>query len=160
MGVGISEQAIAFLWSVVMGGVFGAVNDFFRVSRILVRHAAFWVFLEDLFFSLLLAIGTFWSLAQINDGQVRLFLLLGEICGFILYFNTFGRLVVAVACLLSRFLQWLKGLFLSLECRFSKKLKKIVNFSKKLFIFSFKWCRMLLYHVKRRSARDGKKQKS
>lgn len=148
----ISRQAIAFLWAVAVGGILGAVYDGFRIGRILWRKGRFWVFLEDFLFGIIAAFCTFWSLAGTNDGQVRLFLLLGELAGFILYRNSFGLLTMAFARLLIRLLAWLKRKFRGFFAIFLKILRKIMNFLKKLFIFLFGWCRIILLYFKKRRA--------
>ena len=125
MELQLAQEAIAFLWSVVMGLIFGICNDIFRVGRILKKAGGVRLFFEDLLLSLVIAFSTFWCLALTHDGQVRLFLLLGELCGFIFYFNTLGRLVLAAAGLLARFLQFLKRQFSALGRRFGSFFKKL-----------------------------------
>jgi len=149
----LSKQAMAFLWSVVLGGALGAVYDWFRVGRILKKKAAFTVFLEDLLFSLIAALSTAFCLTLTNYGQVRLFLLVGEGAGFLLYYNTLGALVALQARLLARLLRRIRAFLTRFGHYFAKKIKKIMNILKKPFIFLKEWCRMLPYDTIRRRKR-------
>lgn len=149
----LSKQAIAFLWAVVLGGGLGAVYDWFRVGRILKKKASLTVFLEDLLFSLIAALSTAYCFTLINYGQVRLFLLVGEVAGFLLYYNTVGALVALQARLLARLLHRIRAVLMRIGRYFTNKIKKIMNILKKPFIFLKEWCRMLPYNMKRRKKR-------
>ncbi len=142
-----SDQAVAFLWSVVLGAALGVLYDIFRILRIFRgRNPWVLVFLEDLLFSALAAISTAYVLSRIYYGQVRLFLLLGQGLGFLIYHKSIGRFVGKAARLLARFFRYL-----------GRSLKIFMNFLKKPFIFLNKWCRMKLHHFKRREKRREKK---
>lgn len=156
----LSQQAMAFLWAVVLGVVLGAVNDCFRVGRILWKKGAVIVFLEDLLFSFIAAVLTTACLTFTNYGQVRLFLLIGELLGFLLYFHTLGVFVTAAARLVSRILAAIGRLIRLVFGRFSKILRKFVNFLKKPFIFFFQWFRIVMIDFERRKAKRGKSKES
>lgn len=159
MEVYFSQQALAFLWAVVLGAILGAVNDCFRVGRILWKRGNFWVFLEDLCFSFLASLLTILCLTRTNFGQVRLFLLIGEVLGFFLYFHTLGALVTRVAAVLARILGFLGRKIKGIFALFMAFLGKIMNFLKKLFIFSFRWFRIDMIRIERRRASHGKESK-
>lgn len=152
----LSKQALAFLWAVVLGGGLGTVYDWFRVGRILKKKASLTVFLEDLLFSLIAALSTAFYFTLTNYGQVRLFLLVGEGAGFLLYHHTVGAFVALQARLLARLLRRIRAFFARLGRYFGKKVKKIMNIFKKPFIFLKEWCRMLPYDTKRRKKRFDK----
>lgn len=149
----LSQQAIAFLWSVVLGALLGVVYDFFRVGRILWRRGAVWVFLEDLLFSFMGAALTAFCLTLTNYGQVRLFLLIGEFLGFLLYFFTLGVFVATIARTLSCIFRWFWKRFLEL-------MMKIMKISKKPFIFFSGWFRILITKLGRRKSPHGKGEES
>lgn len=156
----LSQQAVAFLWSVVLGAAIGGINDCFRVGRILWKRGAVWVFFEDLLLFFIGAVLTFICLALTNYGQVRLFLLLGELLGFLLYFHTLGVFVTAAARLLSRFFRWIgRGIARIWGCLWGI-LIKFMNFSKKPFIFFSKWFNIVMIDYGRRKAAHGKSKKS
>ncbi|MBQ6824675.1 MAG: spore cortex biosynthesis protein YabQ [Clostridia bacterium] len=135
MEVALSRQAAAFLWSLVLGAALGVLYDWFRIGRILRRKGRFTVLLEDLLFSFLAAVSTAWCFTLTNYGQVRLFLLVGEAMGFLIYFTTVGAVV-------TRFFKW-----------FRRIIEKIMNFLKKPFIFLLEWCKIILHDYVRRFLR-------
>ena len=122
----LSGQAIAFLWSVALGAGLGAVYDGFRIGRILKKKAWLTVFLEDLLFALVAALSTAFCFTFTNYGQVRLFLLVGEGLGFLLYYNTLGALVAMQARLVARLLRRVRRGFSRFGGFLAKKLKKII----------------------------------
>lgn len=132
----LSHQAIAFLWAALLGGGLGAVYDVFRVVRILRgRDRPILVFLEDLLFALIAALATASCFTWTNFGQVRLFLLVGEGLGFMVWHCTLGVFIGAVARWVARFLRWLERVF-------GRFFEKFMNFSKKPFIFLKEWFRI------------------
>lgn len=167
-----SHQALAFLWSTVLGGALGAVYDWFRIGRILHRKWWLTVFAEDLLFSLIAAGATAFCLTLTNYGQVRWFLLAGEGLGFIIYFNTIGVLVAKQARFIARILGAVRRGIRRIFGFLLKKIRKFVNFLKKPFIFFSEWFTMKLHHHfyerrnkraskhKRRKAQKSKKTKS
>ncbi len=158
----LSQQTIAFLWSVALGAGLGVFYDWFRIGRILRKKWWLTVFLEDLIFALASALVTAFCFTLTNYGQVRLFLLMGELLGFVVYFNTAGVLVVWQARQVARFLRWIRSILRRFGGFLRINLQKIMNFFKKPFIFLERWCRinLLRYATKfSRRIRRGEKQK-
>lgn len=161
----LSKQAVAFLWAVLLGGGLGAVYDVFRVARILrARERPILVFFEDLLFALIAALASALCFAHTNYGQVRLFLLVGEALGFLIYFFTLGVFIGALARGVARILRAICALFRRFFARFFAFFKKFMNFLKKLFIFLKKWYRIkmlnsekILYFKERRKMLREKK---
>lgn len=147
----LSDQAVAFLWAVVLGAALGVVYDIFRVIRILRgNERSLLVFLEDLLFALIAALATASCFTWTNFGQVRLFLLAGEGLGFALWYCTLGVFIGSVARWVARILRWLERIF-------GEFLKKILVFLKKLFIFLKEWYRIrMLKFTERRKSRENK----
>ncbi len=138
-----SDQALAFLQAVALGGALGAVYDVFRILRIFRRRSPWLlVFFEDLLFSLIAAVATAYVLSRIYYGQVRLFLLVGQGLGFLIYHVTLGSLIGRIARLLARFFRFL-----------AKYLRNFLKISKKPFIFLKKCCTIKLHHSERRKKR-------
>lgn len=136
----LSDEAVAFLWSVLLGGALGAVYDVFRIIRIFRRKSPWLlVFFEDLLFSAVAAVATAYVLSRIHYGQVRWFLLLGQGLGFLVYYATVGSMIGAVARFLRKFFV------------------KFLKISKKPFIFLKKCSKISVYHFERRQQRREKK---
>lgn len=75
----------------------GVLYDVFRVCRIAVPTRRGIVFVQDMLFFLLCAIATFLFLLTSTDGVVRVFLMVGEALGWIIYYFTLGQLVMKVS---------------------------------------------------------------
>ena len=127
-----SDQAVAFLWSLLLGAGVGLLYDFFRAGRILRPAGRLRLFLQDVLFSFSAAGLTVLCLTFTNHGQVRGYLLVGEGLGFLIYLTTVGAVT-------PRVFRW-----------FYRIHKKIMNFFKKPFIFLFEWCKIILIRVKGR----------
>ncbi len=97
MGVFLEEQVAVFLEALAVGAALGAFYDVFRISRVAFYTHEVIVFAEDVIFCVICAIVTFFFGLTVIDGSLRLFLVLGELCGGIVYHNTAGRLVLRVA---------------------------------------------------------------
>lgn len=70
-----------------------------------VSHHFLWTFLEDLLFMMIAGISFLLFCFDINMGIVRWYLLLGVIAGFLLYYHTIGRLVIAWSALIGAFVR-------------------------------------------------------
>ena len=75
-----------------MGAVFGAVYDLFRIFRIAVPLPAGVIVAEDVIYFAFCGFMSFFLAMTVNFGQVRFFILLGELLGFLLYYLTLGVL--------------------------------------------------------------------
>lgn len=80
-----------------MGAVFGAVYDLFRIFRIAVPLPAGVIVAEDVIYFAFCGFMSFFLAMTVNFGQVRFFILLGELLGFLLYYLTLGVLVMKCA---------------------------------------------------------------
>ena len=89
----IAGEALLFLTACLTGGGLGAVYDLFRAARVVVpagRAAAFWE--DGAFFAVFFAVN-FLFFQRAAFGRLRLFLLVGEGLGFVVYYCTAGRAV-------------------------------------------------------------------
>lgn len=94
----ISQQTALFLLSVVLGAGLGVVYDCFRVFRIILPRAArsASVAVQDVIFWLIYGFCVFCYAAVLARGQVRFFIVLGSLIGFVLYIFTIGNTVTGV----------------------------------------------------------------
>ena len=94
----VSEHTSLFLLSVVMGAALGVVYDCFRVIRILFPPAARSkaVVIEDIIFWLIYGFCVFCYAAALARGQVRFFIVLGSLTGFVLYIVTVGNFITGI----------------------------------------------------------------
>lgn len=91
-----TEHTQLFLLSCAVGIILGIIYDFFRTFRIIIPHNAVLVMLEDIIFFAVYIIIFISFISAYARGQFRIFYILGNIIGFILYFFTVGRIAVLV----------------------------------------------------------------
>jgi len=93
----ITEQFLIFLRAIVVGAVIMNVYDMFRILRLAFSHRDWIVFLEDICFFVLTGLIT-WNYLLIScRGELRAFVIVGELIGAVLWFFTAGKLVMAAA---------------------------------------------------------------
>lgn len=92
-----SEQMIIFLYSLILGGVFGVVFDLFRIFRAFIPHKNFFVAIEDIAFMIFWGVSVVVFSIEVAGGEIRFFCLAGTILGFSLYILTLGQIVISIA---------------------------------------------------------------
>ncbi|MCI1982306.1 MAG: spore cortex biosynthesis protein YabQ [Oscillospiraceae bacterium] len=97
-------QAFGFFVFFAAGVLLGAAYDILRIWRALFRSERRSVFFQDFFFMGLAALFTFLINLAVNGGELRLFLFLSEALGWVVWFNTVGRVTVGLFRKLSLFL--------------------------------------------------------
>ena len=106
-------QTWIFLMSILLGAALGVCYDIFRVLRVAFYHPTALVVVEDLLFSAICAISTLLYLIYADCGEIRMFILIGELLGFILYYCTVGMLVIGAAKGIVAVIHWI----LQMLCR-------------------------------------------
>ncbi len=105
--IAVNTQTIIFLQALLMGAVFGVIYDLFRIFRIAVPLPAGAVVAEDVIYFVFCSFMSFFLTMTVNFGQVRFFILLGELLGFLLYYLTLGTLVMKCAQRLIACIRWI-----------------------------------------------------
>ncbi len=99
----VKSQLISFLCAVVVGIFLSFYFDFFRTLRRSFKHNKITVFIEDIIFFLVAAFVTFLLLMARCNGEVRTYVIISIILGFIIYRITLSRLLLPVAVFLLKF---------------------------------------------------------
>jgi spore cortex biosynthesis protein YabQ len=90
----VSEELRLFGLSCLMGAIVGAAYDVLRVFRIITPHNGFLTAAEDIFFLLLYAISlTAFSEAAARS-EMRMYFVIGNAVGYVLYYVTIGSVVM------------------------------------------------------------------
>ena len=103
--ISMTQQCMFFVYSILLGIVTGIIYDFFRIFRVALRHNAVAVFFEDLLFCLIVSIMLILFIFCENYGIVRWFSFLGWMGGFYIYRQTVGRVVMAAAQMIIKFIK-------------------------------------------------------
>ena len=94
LGRTVFEQTQTVLYAVLLGAILCAVYDVFRIIRIAFGGKTVAVFIEDILFSIIALVLTFIFVVAFNNGELRFFVLIGELIGFIAYYFTVGKLTI------------------------------------------------------------------
>lgn len=88
----IQYEAWLMVLSLVTGAWLMLAYDTLRVLRLVVRHNAFFVGVEDFFYWVYAGLVTFMLLYEQNDGEFRLYVIAGVFLGMILYDRFVSRI--------------------------------------------------------------------
>lgn len=91
------EETLLFLKACALGAVLGACYDGFRILRAAVRFHTVLVFVQDVLYFVGVTIVTFAFLLAYNDGELRMFILIGELMGAVLYFFSLSLIVMGLS---------------------------------------------------------------
>ena len=100
MEIYLTQQAMAFVWALLIGCAFGLLFDIFRIVRIAIPVPDVVIAAQDILYFSICAIITFLYLLSHADGRVRFFLIAGIILGAVIYFCTISILVMGVSRLI------------------------------------------------------------
>ncbi len=139
----VENQAYLFLVFSLTGIFIGCLFDFFRILRKLFKTSNLITYIEDILFWILTGIIVLYVIWYFNDGEIRLYLLLGLIMGIIIYIltisNIFFKVVFNILYKTKKILtSILSPLFLFLTKIFQNILKLLTNFHKKIINLSNK----------------------
>lgn len=123
----LSEQLKVFLLGIGLGFLLGAAYDFFKILRVCISFRGITV-ICDLLYSLLVTTATFCFVLAFSGGEIRFYIFLAEILGWLIWFFTFSALTGRIA-------QKIKSVFalISVPFRLVKaKIKVLFNKIKEL----------------------------
>ena len=133
MWLTLSEQTAYFLWSIVLGAFIAALYDIVRAVRSLLRAGKLHAILSDVLFFVLCGIMTSLFALPFNKGSVRVFILFGELIGFLCYRLTLGQVMGRIYSIMSKGIVWLA--------------RKICELLKNFFDLLLKTASFVLYNV-------------
>ncbi len=90
--IGVGDQLLTFLYSLILGGIFCVFYDAFRAIRKWTLNSYIAVFITDILFWVVLALVTFIFLIARTNGEVRGYVLTAQLLGFIACRFTLSRL--------------------------------------------------------------------
>ncbi len=91
MGLAGETQLLHLIYALGLGFWLGLYYELFRTLRLLFRPTAKSCFFQDVFFCLSSALITFFVFLAMADGEMPLYLFVGEVIGFLVFYGTFGR---------------------------------------------------------------------
>ncbi len=92
----LSTQFLTMLSMIGMGSLFGAMLDTYQRFLKRPKRKSLIVFINDLFFWIIQALLIFYTLFQVNNGELRFYIFLALLCGFAAYQSLFKRLIFKI----------------------------------------------------------------
>ena len=126
------SQVQIFLISCVFGFFLGVIYDVLSINRIFFKNNNYNIFLQDIIYFGIAGTLTFLFILSINSGEVRFYILFGELVGVAVYYVTLRKI-------LNKFI----FLFTMIIVKFIRKIYRIIIYPlfipiKKLRLFCIK----------------------
>lgn len=122
----IQTEVIVFFLSCLLGGFFSFYYDCFRLLRKIIPHHAIIVFFEDIFYFASCSIIAFSFIVDKAQGEIRGFLFIGVILGYILYFFTISIVFMKIMEFLFIAIRKILGVILKIIIFITLPLKLII----------------------------------
>ncbi len=139
-GLSLATQTKNFLFSLGLGFIMGIFYDVFRIIRISISQKKIVVIIFDVLYCIFLGFSDFIFFITVNEGQIRFYLLCGELMGFAVYYFSLGAIIFSLS---------------------EKIIEFIRNSLKRFFcvlIFPFKWIFTRLRSVCNKILKKGRKR--
>ncbi len=131
MYMNVAPQTWMFLLSCLLGAFLGLFYDLFRIIRIAFPPSKVSLLIEDILFGVAALFFTFLFLQTVTSGSFRLFVLIGEILGFTVYYLTVGVLVFKAAHIVisavKRVLKWICRVLILPAFSFFQRLFRLLS---------------------------------
>lgn len=133
---GLSAQTEIFLLALGFGFILGILYDVFRTLRMIISDSPMFTFFMDIMYFLLCTFLLFCFNLAVDSGKIRLYVLLGDVLGWMIYYFSFGEISVKVSNAAVLFVRrTVSVVFKPFFCffnRMKRKLRKFVLFFKKI----------------------------
>lgn len=96
----VTNQAYLFLIFVLNGILIGLLFDFFRILRRSFSGKDWITYLEDVLFWILTGAILLYSIFAFNNGEIRLFMLIGVLLGGIFYLLTVSKYIIKISVII------------------------------------------------------------
>src|SRR3954465_1158702 len=92
----LSTQFVTLLSMIGMGSLFGAMFDTYQRFLKRPKRKQWIVFFNDLLFWMIQAVIIFYTLFQVNNGELRFYIFLALLCGFAAYQSLFKGMYLSL----------------------------------------------------------------
>ncbi len=92
----VTNQAYLFLIFIINGILIGLLFDFFRISRKVIDTSDLITYFEDILFWILTGVIVLYSIFVFNNGELRLFMLLGILIGAVIYMLCISSYIIKI----------------------------------------------------------------
>lgn len=90
----VLEQFYSFIIFILVGFLIGLLFDIFRISRKTFKTSDIITSIEDILFWILTGLLILFSILKFNNGDIRVYIILGIFIGIALYMLVFSKIVI------------------------------------------------------------------
>ncbi len=90
----VLEQLHSFAIFILVGFLIGLLFDFFRISRKTFKTSDLITSIEDVLFWILSGLLTLFTIFKFNNGDIRIYIILGIFIGIAIYMLIFSKIVI------------------------------------------------------------------
>ncbi len=101
----IFSPVTIFFLSIAFGVILSVLLDFFKIINMFFTFNKILSFIQDVLYLFLAGVLTFLFLLAVNNGEIRYFVFLGELLGWMAWHNTLGKYFLKFAEILVYFLK-------------------------------------------------------
>lgn len=134
--INITNQIITFLYSIIMGVIVAALYDWQKAHRITASNSVIRIFFQDITFWIINTFFTFLLLMARCNGEVRGYVIIGEVVGFTLFRLILSRFILPIFIWIFKLKEKITLKYREIMTVFSiwlkEKLRKIYLWTKKL----------------------------
>ena len=142
----LADQTKGFLFSLGFGFIMGVFYDLFRILRICISKSRKIVLLFDVLYFIFLGFCSYIFFLVINEGDIRAFLVLGEMIGFSIYYISIGVVIFSAS----------EKVVVAIKRTFSSVLRMVFS----PFCWLFKKVKRVLVKISKKSIKNGKNIKN
>lgn len=129
-GFSLARQTQSFLVSFGFGFILGILYDIFFIVRLLISKSKTALIISDMLYVAVASVLSFSMFLVVTDGEVRMYVIFGELLGFLVYYFSAGVFVNRVS---EKIITFLRRFFTSLFKIISAPFKWIFRFTHKIF---------------------------
>lgn len=133
---GLSAQTEIFLLSLGFGFLLGVLYDIFRTLRLIISSSAGFTVFADIMYFLLCTFLVFCFNLVVDNGKIRLYVLLGDLLGWLIYYFSLGEISLKISnsiiLLVKSFFRAVSAPLRRVKNRINRKFGKSASFSKKI----------------------------
>lgn len=120
----LQSQISILLIFCLTGLCIGLLFDFFRIQRKLFKTHDFITYIQDILFWIISGIILIFVIMKYTNGEIRIYMILGIIIGFFIYFCLISKYIIKIFVSFFSFLLKIVGIFFLPIKKIKEKLKK------------------------------------
>ena len=152
---GLNVQTQIFFYSLGFGFLLGILYDVFRTVRIIITDSRGFIIAMDIAYFAVCSFLVFCFNLVVDNGKVRIYIIFGEILGWLIYYFSFGAVAIRVSNEVKKFFRKViispAGKLVSLtkrkNSRFAEKTQKLLKKYNKKIKFCLQKHKGIVYNL-------------